>query len=63
VIERGEPVKKEQKGIRGETDRRLFERALMRRQIADKELAEYLATLPDVSGNAEEVVIEMEERD
>jgi hypothetical protein len=55
-------MSKEQNAIREETDRRLFENKVLKGQISEKQLAEYLKTLPDVSENAEEVVVVMEER-
>lgn len=52
---------KEETDIRGEMDRRIIERKLMNGRMSEKELKKYLSKLPDVSGNAEEVLIEMEE--
>ena len=54
---------KEQIAIREETDRRLVENKISRGQMSEKQLAEYLETLPDVSENAEEVVVVMEDRE
>ncbi len=42
-------------------DRRIIERKLLRGQISEKELKKYLSKLPDISDNAEEVLIEMEQ--
>ena len=53
---------KEQKSIREETDKRLMENQLLRGRISQKKLQEYLATLPDLSANAEEVVVVIDER-
>jgi hypothetical protein len=53
---------KEEKVSAGEMDRRFVERKLLRGQMTRDQLAEYLATLPDLSGNAEEMVISMEDR-
>ena len=53
---------KEQTGIKGEMDRRIINRTLMHCQITDKELKKYLTKLPDLSANAEQVIIEMEQR-
>jgi hypothetical protein len=53
---------KDQTGIRGDTDRRIIDRKLMHCQITDKELKKYLTKLPDLSANAEQVIIEMEQR-
>jgi hypothetical protein len=55
-------MSKEQSAIREETDRRLIANKISRGQISEKQLAQYLKTLPDVSENAEEVVVVMEER-
>jgi hypothetical protein len=52
---------KEETGGRGEMDRRIIERKLLRGQISEKELKKYLSKLPDISDNAEEVLIEMEQ--
>jgi len=52
---------KEETLIRGEMDRRVIERKLLGGQLSEKELKKYLSKLPDVSDNAEEVVIEMEQ--
>lgn len=53
---------KEQKKTTEPMDRRLFEIKLLRGQMSKKQLSKYLETLPDVSENAEEVTIVMEER-
>jgi hypothetical protein len=53
---------KEQQGIRDVVDKRLLENQLLRGRMSKKKLADYLATLPDVSANAEEVVMVIEER-
>jgi hypothetical protein len=52
---------KEETGGRGEMDRRIIERKLLRGQISEKELKKYLSKLPDVADNAERVVITMEQ--
>lgn len=51
---------KEETGIRAEMDRRIIERNLLGGRMSEKELKKYLSKLPDVSDNAEEVIIEME---
>jgi hypothetical protein len=53
---------KEQGAIPKEMDRRLLERRLLRGQMTEEQLARCLVTLPDVSENAEEVVVVMEDR-
>jgi hypothetical protein len=53
---------KEQTNIGEERDRRIIERKLLRCQITEKELKKFLIKLPDVSTNAEQVVIEMEQK-
>lgn len=55
-------MSKEQNAIREETDRRLLENKISRGQVSEKQIAKYLETLPDVSENAEEVIVVMEER-
>jgi hypothetical protein len=55
-------MSKEQNAIREETDRRLLENKILRGQLSEKQLAQYLKTLPDASESAEEVVVVMEER-
>jgi hypothetical protein len=55
-------MSKEQNAIREETDKRLLDNKISRGQLSEKQLAQYLKTLPDASENAEEVVIVMEER-
>ncbi len=47
------------KGIRGEVDRRIVDKMLIRKEISPEELKEYTDTLPDVSGNAEEMTVEI----
>ena len=51
---------KEQTVIDEGMDRRIIERKLMHGQMTDRELKKFLAKLPDVSANAEQVVIEMD---
>jgi hypothetical protein len=53
---------KEQKKTTEPMDRRLLEIKLLRGQMSKKQLSKYLETLPDVSENAEEVAVVMEER-
>ena len=52
-------MEKKPVGIRGETDRRALDRMLIQKQISPAELKEYTDTLPDVSDNAEEVIVEI----
>lgn len=47
------------KGIRGEVDRRIVDKMLIRKEISPEELKEYTDTLPDVSDNAEEMTVEI----
>ncbi len=44
----------------GDLDKRMIEKKLTKGDIAENDLEKYLAGLPDVSDNAEEVIIEME---
>jgi hypothetical protein len=53
---------KEQKKTPEQIDRRLLDIKLLRGQMSEKQLSKYLETLPDVSENAEEASIVMEER-
>ena len=53
---------KEQKKTPEQMDRRLLDFKLLRGQMSEKQLSKYLETLPDVSENAEEVAVIMEER-
>jgi len=46
-------------GIKGETDRRSFYKMLIRKDISLEELKEYTDALPDVSENAEEIIVEI----
>lgn len=55
-------MSKEQNVIPEETDRRLLENKILRGRISEQQLAEYLETLPDVSENAEEMAVVLEER-
>jgi hypothetical protein len=55
-------MSKEKNAIREKTDRRLLENRILKNQISEKQLAKYLKTLPDVSEEAEEVVVVMEAR-
>jgi hypothetical protein len=53
---------REQKKTPEQMDRRLIDVKLLRGQMSEKQLSKYLETLPDVSENAEEVAVVMEER-
>ncbi|OPY07188.1 MAG: hypothetical protein A4E66_02081 [Syntrophus sp. PtaB.Bin001] len=46
-------------GIQGEVDRRIIDKMLIRGEIDPDKMKEYLDSLPDVSENAEEIVMEM----
>ncbi len=52
---------KEDAVVRGEMDRRIIERKLLGGRLSEKELKKYLSKLPDVSDNAEEIIVEMEQ--
>ncbi|MBE9546048.1 MAG: hypothetical protein IMF10_00965 [Proteobacteria bacterium] len=41
-------------------DKRIIEKKILSGKIAEKDLEKYLAGLPDVADNAEEVITEME---
>ncbi|MCX7981778.1 MAG: hypothetical protein N2572_02560 [Syntrophales bacterium] len=47
--------------IKGKPDKRLVQRLLLKGEISEADLKEYLATLPDVSDNVEEIIVTMEE--
>jgi hypothetical protein len=53
---------KEQKETRQLMDKRLIEQKLLRGQMIERELSDYIEALPDVAENAEEVIVEMETR-
>jgi len=48
-------------GIRGEVDRRILDKMLIRKEISPEELKKYTDTLPDVSANMEEMIVEISE--
>jgi hypothetical protein len=48
-------------GIRGEVDRRIVDKMLMQKVISPDELKRYTDTLPDVSANMEEIIVEISE--
>lgn len=47
--------------IKGKPDKRLVQRLLMKGEISEAEIQDYLSTLPDVSDNAEEIKVTLEE--
>lgn len=55
----------ERKHVRydGDIDKRIIEKKLLKGEITEKDLEEYLAQLPDVSDNAEEVWIDFEKEE
>ncbi len=54
-------MEKSSKGIRGEVDRRILDKMLIRKEIAPEELKKYTDSLPDLSENMEEIVVEITE--
>jgi len=46
-------------GIRGEMDRRILDKMLIRKQISPEELRAYTDSLPDVFENADEIIVEI----
>lgn len=54
-------MEKRLKGVRGEIDRRILDRMLMHRDISPEELRAYTDSLPDVSDNMEEIIVEITE--
>ncbi len=45
----------------GTIDKRIIEKKLFKGTISDKDLEGYLAQLPDLSDNTEEIIIDIEE--
>ena len=45
----------------GTLDKRIIEKKILSGKLAEKDLEKYLAELPDVSDNAEEIIIDIEE--
>ncbi|OPY90168.1 MAG: hypothetical protein A4E72_00788 [Syntrophus sp. PtaU1.Bin208] len=54
-------MEKSSRGIRGEIDRRILDKMLIRKEIAPEELKQYTDSIPDVSDNMEEIVVEITE--
>lgn len=54
-------MEKSSKGIRGEVDRRILDKMLIRKEITPEELKQYTDSLPDLSENMEEIVVEITE--
>jgi len=52
-------MEKTSEGIRGEVDRRILDKMLIRRENSPEELKKYTDTLPDVSANMEEMIVEI----
>jgi len=52
---------KKKVGYNGDLDKRIIGKTLLKGKISEKDLEEYLAQLPDVSDNAEEIIIDIEE--
>ena len=52
---------KKKVGYDGNLDKRIIEKKLSKRTVSEKDLEGYLAQLPDVSDNAEEIIIDIEE--
>jgi|WetSurMetagenome_2_1015567.scaffolds.fasta_scaffold583289_1 hypothetical protein len=54
-------MEKKSEGLRGEIDRRILDKMLIQREISPEELKKYTDTLPDVSDNMEEMIVEISE--
>ena len=54
---------KKKTGYNGNLDKRIIEKQLSKGTISKEKLEKYLAQLPDVSDNAEEVITNTEETD
>lgn len=54
-------MEKSSKGIRGEVDRRILDKMLIQKEITPEELKQYTDSLPDLSENMEEIVVEITE--
>jgi len=54
-------MEKKSEGLRGQTDRRILDKMLIQREISPEELKKYTDTLPDVSDNMEEMIVEISE--
>ena len=54
-------MEKKSEGLRGQTDRRILDKMLIQREISPEELKKYTDTLPDVSDNMEEMIVEVSE--
>ncbi|OPY13610.1 MAG: hypothetical protein A4E70_00416 [Syntrophus sp. PtaU1.Bin005] len=54
-------MEKRLEGVRGEIDRRILDKMLMHRDISPEELRAYTDSLPDVSDNMEEIIVEITE--
>lgn len=54
-------MEKKSEGLRGEIDRRILDKMLIQRVISPEELKKYTDTLPDVSDNMEEMIVEISE--
>ncbi len=51
-------MKKKQVMYKGEMDRRIIDKKLLCGEMSEKELETYLKDLPDLSDQAEEIIIE-----
>ncbi|GAJ02817.1 unnamed protein product [marine sediment metagenome] len=54
---------KKKVGYDGDLDKRIIEKKLFKGNISEKDLEDYFAQLPDVSDNAEEIIIDLEKKD
>jgi len=61
IVDGGYYMEKKSEGLRGQTDRRILDKMLIQREISPEELKKYTDTLPDVSDNMEEMIVEISE--
>ena len=54
-------MSKKKVGYDGNTDKRIIEKKLSKGTISEKDFEGYLAQLPDLSDNTEEIIIDIEE--
>lgn len=51
-------IKKKKVMVKEDFDKRIIEKRMMAGEMSEKDIESYLRNLPDVSENAEEIVIE-----
>lgn len=61
-IQEGQPMNKKPLLYQGNTDKRILEKKILAGELPEDTLREYLSSLPDVSSNAEEISVTLEEK-